>query len=196
MAGFSVNFLYFSFSNNVWFRGTVTRFEFPPLLMHKRYAQFMKHKIYKDFQRLDFHDSLIEEISYSGDWVSIKFEMAFLEDNIENNITDELITGHCKLSFHLADNQKFYRYESEDNYIQIEKPNGFEKYYSLIGTNEIEKHEGANKYYLGGFYELENEYFFLKWEIPYDSGIFEWNYHVLYTDWENGILPEDTKRWR
>lgn len=31
-----------SFSNYVWCRGTVTRFEYPPLLIHKRCVQAVK----------------------------------------------------------------------------------------------------------------------------------------------------------
>jgi hypothetical protein len=47
MAGFGLN-LWFNFLNNVWCRGTVTRFEFPPLLMHKRWLPLQKQIMTRD----------------------------------------------------------------------------------------------------------------------------------------------------
>lgn len=150
----------------------------------------MKHQITDKLERISFHDYSVESIDYSSGMVAIKFDWAYIEDFTEANIQEGIIIGNCNLVLSLAGEDEFYVYVSEGFSQRIERPEGFEKYYSLIGTTDLVIEGNVMKFCLGGFYESEKEYRFIVWKIPFINGRLSWDSHVLENEWKNGAPPE------
>lgn len=148
----------------------------------------MKYSIENHLERLELHDSTIEQIQRNEKEIVIKLDWAKLADYSEVGIQDYLIVGQSELILKGVSQEELF-FDSGDVEVDRMKPAKELLNQLLIGTNEFIKEESQQMIIEGGV-SVGKEYYWMKWEVHFSAFLFLWNNHITFSEWQNGKVPD------
>ena len=145
----------------------------------------MKFKISRNINRIELHDSTIDEFVITPDFINLIFDWAKLE-NFEEEKLSSLILGKCSLKLSgIKVNKLESDIESEKKNIVF--PNNFPSDLEIISKNHS---DNDNHLIISGLIHLENKLVWTNWISEFESFEFSWNHYVTFEQWQNGELPK------